>query len=427
MTRPASAPTSATRLLVVAVCFACITFDGYDLIVYGTVMPVLLHGDGWHLTPSAAGLIGSYTFIGMLVGTLTVGTITDLVGRRKILLVCLTWFSAGMGLCALAPNPELFGVLRFLTGIALGGVAPTTIALTLEFAHPRMRSMTNALMFCGYSFGGILAATIAIPVIPALGWQAMFWFGTAPIVLLVPIVYFLLPESPSFLAARAEALGRRREHRGETVLARTRRLLAPARILLTRGQLRTTVLFWFGMAIGMLLVYGLNTWLAQIMKASGYSLGSALVFLLALNVGAIVGTPIAGALADRIGDRTVTAGMFLMAAVCIYLLSLGLPTGVRLALVAIAGAGSIGTTIQVSSFIGKHYPTESRATGLGWALSFGRLGAILGPAYGGLVLASGWGLSANFYAFAIPALVGAVAMWAVPRSKAQVRQSVPAH
>ena len=133
-----------------------------------------------------------------------------------------------------------------------------------------------------------------------------------------------------------------------------------------------------------------------------------------LNLGAIVGTPLLGALADRIGSKVVTTSMFATAAVCIFLLSYELPSALLYVLVAIAGACTIGTTILVNAYTATFYPAHMRATGLGWALGIGRLGAILGPVYGGFVLSAGWGLDANFYAFAVPALLGAIFMIAVP-------------
>jgi MFS transporter, AAHS family, benzoate transport protein len=136
--------------------------------------------------------------------------------------------------------------------------------------------------------------------------------------------------------------------------------------------------------------------------------------MLAMNLGAIIGTPLLGALADRIGSKPVTATMFLTAAICIFLLSFALPIALLYLLVAVAGACTIGTTILVNAYTASFYPTQIRATGLGWTLGVGRLSTILGPIYGSFVLASGWGLDANFYAFAVPALLGVPCMLLMP-------------
>lgn len=337
------------------------------------------------------------------------------------MLGCIAWFSVAMALAAAAPTVELFAAARFVAGLGLGGVVPTAIALTIEYAHPRHRSTTNAVMFSGYSVGGIAASLVAIMVIPSLGWRTMFWIGAVLGALLLPVAWRLLPESANYLLARGRhAEARELADRFGLVLeepaapagrgggaARVTRLFAPSLVL-------GTVLFWLGTGVGLLLVYGLNTWLAQIMREAGYPLGSALAFLLVLNLGAIVGTPLLGALADRIGSKPVTVTMFLVAALCIYLLSIPLPAPLLFVLVGVAGACTIGTTILVNAYTAGFYPADMRATGLGWALGVGRLGAILGPLYGGFVLASGWGVAANFYAFAVPALLGAVAMLFVP-------------
>jgi AAHS family benzoate transporter-like MFS transporter len=417
----AAPPASRSRLVVVALCSAAIIIDGYDLIVYGTVVPTLADGSAeWTLGAAEIGRIGSYALIGMLIGAMLIGTITDLVGRRRVMLGCIAWFSIAMALAAAAPTVELFGFARFGAGIGLGGVVPTAIALTMEYAHPRHRSTTNAFMFSGYSIGGILASLTAIAVIPALGWRAMFWIGAILGGLLLPVAWRMLPESANYLLLRgrdaeaAELAARYGVTLEETPARAKQGPAAAIKSLFERRFLAGTLLFWLGTGVGLLLVYGLNTWLAQIMRQAGYPLGSALAFLLVLNLGAIVGTPLLGMAADRMGSKPVTVGMFAVAALSIFLLSMRLPSVLLFALVAIAGACTIGTTILVNAYTANFYPAHMRATGLGWALGVGRLGAICGPIYGGAILASGWGIEANFYAFAIPAVVGALAMSVIP-------------
>jgi MFS transporter, AAHS family, benzoate transport protein len=268
-------PKTTSRFLVVALCSATIIIDGYDLIVYGTVVPTLLGGGAeWTLTKPQAGAIGAYALAGMLIGAIAVGTITDIFGRRRIMIGCITWFTTAMGLAALAPTPELFGLARFAAGLGLGGVVPTAIALTIEYAHPRHRSETNALMFCGYSIGGIFVSLTAIGVVPTLGWRAMFWIGAAMGLVLLPLVIRLLPESASYLVVHgrrdeAQELARRFDlvlTEPEPVAAKKRSAWSGLSSLFTPNLLAGTVLLWIGTAIGLLLVYGLNTWLVQIMR-----------------------------------------------------------------------------------------------------------------------------------------------------------------
>lgn len=419
-TTTGSPPGSGTRsrAWVIALCWTAIVIDGYDLIVYGTVLPALVSGE-WALTAGRAGWIGSLALIGMLVGALLAGVVTDRIGRRRLMIVCIAWFSVAMALCALAPSPEVFGALRFLAGIGLGGVVPTAIALTVEYAPAGRRNAANALMFSGYSVGGVLAALAGIALLEQVGWRVLFWIGAGIGAVLVVVVVAALPESLAYLAAtgrreEAAALAARYGMPVPEVVAAGGRS-GGVRSLLGPAHLRGTLLFWLGTGFGLLLVYGLNTWLAQIMRQAGYPLGGALAFLLALNLGAILGAPLLGSVADRIGPRPVVTGMFLTAAASILLLMIRFPTPVLLALIAVAGACTIGTTIIVNSYTATFYPEHLRATGLGWALGVGRIGAIAGPLYGGVVMATGAGFAANFLAFAVPAALGAVVMLLVPR------------
>jgi AAHS family benzoate transporter-like MFS transporter len=420
--RPAS---RTAGLWVVAICMVTIVFDGYDLIVYGAVVPSLLQDPEWQVSPSQAGAIGSYALMGMVVGTLAVGALTDILGRRKIMLASIIWFSVAMGATALAPNPEVFGLMRFVTGLGLGGVVPTAIALTVEYAPAHRRNFNNALMFSGFSIGGVMAAVLAINLLPSHGFETMFWIGVAPLFVVVPLAYRFLPESVSFLVAR----GRHEEARElaakygvpmeaavsdagrEGVAARPTGAIA---VLFSRNKLVATILFGVASFFGLLLVYGLNTWLPQIMREAGYPLGSALRFLLVLNLGAVVGTLLVSILADRFGSKPVTTVAFGAAALSIYSLSFQPAAGALYLLIAIAGFGTIGTQILVNGYVATYYPADSRATALGWSLGVGRIGAILGPTFGGWMLASSLGLEWNFYGFAIPAVLGALVIGAIP-------------
>ena len=290
----------------------------------------------------------------------------------------------------------------------------------MEYAPRGRRQLYNALMFAGYSVGGVLAAVLALVLVADQGWRVMFWIGVAPLVLVLPLAAAFLPESAAYLAGR----GRRAE--AEELAARYGATLDPApatdaptgpRVLFGPAYRTATLLFGAASFCGLPLVYGLNTWLPQIMREAGYPLGSALQFLLVLNVGAIVGAVGASALADRFGPKPVTAAAFLAATGCLLLLSQRLDTAVLLLAVAVAGLGSVGTQILLNGYVAVQYPAATRATALGWALGVGRAGAILGPLFGGWVLASGYGFEWNFYGFAVPAPAGALLIALVPRTR----------
>ncbi len=394
------------RFLVLGLCFATIVFDGYDLIVYGSVVPELLEYEPWGLTSRRVGAIGSLALAGMLVGALAVGRLTDLIGRRKVLLACLVWFSVAMGLCAVAPSAGVFAACRFLAGLGLGGVMPTTVALTVEWAPKDRQHLFNALMFSGYSVGGVLAALLAIWLLPDYGFRTLFALGALPLVTVVPVAFRYLPESRAF-QPRAE----------KSVLASGAGFLRRAlpATLFTPQRLVASVLFPLASFCGLLLVYGLNTWLPKIMQKAGYPLTSGLAFLVMLNVGAVIGALTGSAVADRLGAKHVTAAGFLVAAGSVLVMSRGLSVGALYVVVAAAGLGSVGTQILLNGYVASYYGPENRASALGWTLGIGRLGAILGPTVGGFLLDSSLGVDWNFYAFAVASVVGAaVVLWVPP-------------
>ncbi|MEV0336591.1 aromatic acid/H+ symport family MFS transporter [Nocardia sp. NPDC050717] len=423
------APRRRSGLVVVMLCFLTIVADGYDLIVYGATVPSLLAEPGWDMTAGTAGLIGSWTLVGLMVGFLLAGPLADRIGRRKVMMVGVVWFSVGCAVCAVAASPEFLGAARFFTGIGLGGVVPSAVALTMEFAPRNRRQIYNGMMLTGYSFGGIIAALVAIALLPDHSWRMLYAVG-ALCVIVVPAMYFWLPESVNSLVARgkdAEAADVARAYGLDIDVIRAEQRLqlqtsAAAeknggwRMLLTRRYLPSLLLFVVVCVCAQLITYGLNTWLPVLMREAGYPLGSSLQFLLVLQVGAIVGMIGGSMLADRYGSRRILVLFFLIGAVSLLALSRKLDTAVLMVAVAGAGLGSIGSSSLAYGYVAAKYPAPCRGSAVGASMGLGRVGSILGPSIGGWVVGSSLGNQWNFYAFAIPAVIAAIIVVLMPAS-----------
>ncbi|MCA3778159.1 MAG: aromatic acid/H+ symport family MFS transporter [Burkholderia sp.] len=427
---------------IVAICLAMILAEGYDVSIYGTVLPMLTHGTDWSLSQFQLGAIASCSLAGMMIGAMGAGTLSDIIGRRRMLLGSVTLFSAMMAAAALAPTPMWFVVARVVGGLGLGGVVPTAAALTIEYSPPGRRSFNYALIYTGYSLGGILVALLAMNWLQLYGWRLLFGLGAAPL-LIVLLAARHVPESLDFLLARdqvgdaqvlAAALGihhpsldvpevRRDDELTQHLRATVSRERAtPVRSLFEASALRATLAFWVAMFMGLLLLYGLSTWLPQLMRKSGFALGSSLGLLVMLNATAALGSLAGGAVADRLGSRPVVSVLYLLAAASLCMLPFAHGMVQTYVLVGIAGVGTIGNTMLLGAFITRYYVPHNRATGIGWALGIGRFGAIAGPLIGGWLAQSGAPLPWNFYAFAGAGLTAAVAVLAVPKTNSSIKR-----
>ncbi len=423
---------AATRWVVV-LCWVAVALDGFDLVVLGAVTPALLEYQEWGLTAPQIGVITSYGLVGMMIGALGIGTLADVIGRKACILISVVSFSIFTAALAFAPSPEIFGLFRFLAGLGLGGLIPTAATMVSEFARMRRGSSSITFMMTGYHVVGVLTALLAIPILPSLGWRAMFVLGAIPAIALVPLMLKNLPESTSFLVAR----GRRAE--AEKLASQYGISLEPEEVrevqteeraseggrfgalktLFSGGYLLATLAFWVASFMGLLLVYGLNQWLPTIMRDAGYALGAALAFLLVLNVGAVIGLLIAGPVADRYGSKVACTGWFALAAVFLFLLSVQMPLPLTYIAVFVTGVFVFSAQVLLYAYVSKHYPTSGRGTALGWAAGIGRIGAICGPIFGGMLLGAGLAVPWGFYAFAAVGLLGSIFISVVPRSPAE--------
>lgn len=385
-------------VLAVLVCWLLVVFDGYDLIVYGTVQGSLISDTGWGLTKATAGTIGSMAFVGMMIGAVFAGRMADTWGRRRTIIGCAIVFPVFTIFCAFAPNAPVFGGLRLLAGVGLGGLVPSANALVAELVPEKWRSTIATLMMSGVPIGGSIAALVGIPLIPAFGWPVMFLVAVVALVVVIPLGILYLPETLA-----PEAGGRTGGARDAVGFGS----------LLRAPYLGISLLFAIGTLVTLFAWYGLGTWLPNLMQLAGYNLGSALTFALALNLGAVAGSVLTAWAGTRFGPIPTAIAAAAVAAIGLLVLVTGPPVAVVYFMLVLAGVGTHGTQCLIIAAVASHYPAHLRGTALGWALGVGRIGAVAAPQAGGLLLAAGLGVNSNFLAFAGAAAAAAVLIAAV--------------
>ncbi|WP_425386901.1 MFS transporter [Corynebacterium lubricantis] len=409
-----------------AIIFTAMVFDGYDIVIYGAILPSLLSDPSQigHLSPTVAGSLGSYTMIGIFIGALGAGAIGDRIGRRKMMIVALVWFSLGMALGAMATSIAFFGATRLFTGLALGVITAGGGAVIAEFAPAHRRNFFNAIAYTGVPVGGVVASFFALWFEGAIGWRGLFLIGATPLLFLVPLAFFFLPESPRWLMsvgkiARAEAICKKYDlptqqfirvesAEDKPVGVETKKQKVGMAAIFSKKFVVATLLIGFMSFIAIMATYGLNTWLPQIMQINGMSAEASLYSLVALNGGAAIGTLGAAKIADKIGPKPVIIATFTIAAVCLFALPYLTSAAMIYAAIAITGVGVMGTQILIYGLTANHFPTRARQAGMSWAAGFGRLGGILGPLLGGIIISLGLGTSDAFLVFAVTAVLGGI-------------------
>lgn len=400
-------------------CFIIIIIDGYDIAVAGIAIPSIMEEMG--VSASTAGFMASSALFGMMVGAIFLGAISDKIGRRLTIAICVFLFSVFTALAGMTNDPISFSIMRFIAGLGIGGVMPNVVAQMTEYAPKKIRNFMTALMFSGYAIGGIFAALLGKQFIVEFGWQVVFFAAGIP-VLLIPFIMKSMPESLAYLS----------KNKKDLELKQTIRLIEPniqidddvallnitdpthagssVSYLFANGRGFSTIMFWVAFFTGLFMVYSLSTWLTKLMAMSGYTLGSALSFVIALNIGGIIGAIGGGWLADRIHIKWVLVFMYSLGSLFLYLMTLPMPIHILYITIAVVGACSTGAQIVAYSYCGQFYPSEIRSTGIGLASGIGRLGAIGAPLLIGMIMALNLPIEQNFMVIAAAGLIGAIAL-----------------
>ncbi|WP_087972204.1 MFS transporter [Oceanobacillus rekensis] len=396
--------------------FLIIMFDGYDVVVYGAIIPSLTAE--WGISGLTAGAIGSYTVLGTAVGGFLFGMLADKVGRKKIIVFTVILFSVFSTLSGFATGPIMFTIFRVLAGLGLGGVMPNVIALATEYAPKHIRTTLVSFIFCGYSIGAILASLTSRSLLPEVGWEPVLWLGGIPL-LFIPFIIKDIPESVDFLLRKGkDAEARAVLSKIDSTLTGDFKLVTPALKkegiaifkLFEDKRAFSTLMFWLSCFSAFVLIYSMNTWLPSLMMEAGYDLSSSLMFTAVMQVGAILGTVIFGPLVDRLGFKKVLVPLFFGGAISLSFIGLTTSMFIAFVLIAIIGAASVGVQNLFNAVVSQYYPAEMRATAIGSTMAVGRIGGIVAPTFIGVLLSMGLQPQFNFTAIASAAVLGAFAL-----------------
>src|ERR1700676_1715470 len=418
-------PVGGFQLKLLLTCAAVLFLDGFDTQAIGYVAPAL--AKEWGLTKGALGPVFSAGLFGLMIGALLFGPLADRVGRKKIIILSTLAFGIGALVTALVQDLNTLLAIRFLTGLGLGGAMPNAIAMTSEFNPRRRRATMVMIMFCGFSVGAALGGLLAAALIPQFGWRSVFVVGGAAPLLLVPILALRLPESVRFLALTGRANARVARLLGlinpKAAFAPTTQFVVhepglagiPVLHLFKDGRTLPTLLLWVVFFMSLLDLYFLSNWLPTVLNDLGASVSSAAAIGSMLQVGGVVGTFALGSIIDRFSFRALALVYFIAVFAVGAIGQLGHSAVFVTMAIFAAGFCIAGAEIAANALAAGFYPTSIRATGVGWALGIGRVGSIIGPLVGGVLLAQKWIPAAVFLAAAAAALCAALAAFCLSR------------
>ncbi len=404
-------------LMVSVLTTLALVFDGFDIQAIAFAAPKLM--SEWGIDRAALAPILAAGLLGMFVGALVLGMVGDRYGRRRALLASIALMAVSSLLAATADGPASLATWRFLTGLGLGGALPNAAALMVEFAPLAIRTVVVAITVVGVPIGGMLGAAIAARLVPAFGWPSIFLLGGVLPGLLLLAMAWWLPESPQYLArrpTRARELARSLnrvlgETRYDGSECFTNRDVAAGGekagplALFGAPHRRETLVIWLIFFTNVFTVYCFFSWTPTVLSAVGLPLATALRGLLLFNLGGVAGALLGAWWMGRAGSRPVL--LTLAAAAALSTLALGWVQATPqdnlalMALLLVAGAGVSGVQVQMYTVAASAYPTQLRATGVGWALGTARLGGVLSAFAGSVVQTLGTGLRPFFTGIAL--------------------------
>lgn len=411
------------RALIVGILFAVI--DGFDSLIIGFLVPAI--GNDWGVKPASLTSVIVAGTVGTIVGTMLIAPIADRVGRRPVILAGATFFAVFTLLAALATTAGQLTLLRFLAGIGLGAVPATLISYISEYAPRRLRATLVTIAGSGLAAGGFIGGFVAAFFIPRFGWESVLLVGGVLPFLPIALGLRWMPETPqmSVIRRKPETAARVLTQIDSTFTVADTPLGAPdeksargvpVKSLLSEKRAPMTVLLWVLYLALYLTSFFIFAWLPSVLATAGIASTAALMATSVTTLGGMIGGIALGAWIDRSASRfrvlaiTYTIGACAVAATA---MTIGNSVVAMFLTLFMVGFGTIGSGICVNAVTVSLYPAQLRSTGLGWAQGFGRIGSVLGPMIGGLLLGAHLSAQTIFQLSVIPVLVCAAAIGAV--------------
>lgn len=377
-----------TYLTTILICFLMNMLDGMDVMVVSYAAPNI--AKDWSILPKALGIVFSAGLLGMSIGAMFLAPRADKIGRKSMIMICNLLMGISVFGTAYASNIEWLTFFRILSGLGIGGMLASTATLTAENAPKATKDFWVSFVMAGYPIGAVLSGIVAAAVIPLFGWPSIFKIAGITSFITLPIVYFILKESNEFLI------------KTETKYKPT------VNSLLNSSHKKGTIGLWIAIFMAFATLYFLTTWIPNLASATGLSVELAIYAGTVFNLGAFCGIISQGYLSNKFGLNKTIFGFLIFTAIAMLIFGYFNGSIMVLVLFGLIGFGIQGGFVGMYSLAAKMYPTEIRATGVGWAVGAGRVGAVFGPLIGGFLIAAGFSMASNFMFFAIPTVISGI-------------------
>lgn len=409
---------------VFLLCGLVLVLDGFAAQSIGFLARAM--ADSLHVPVKSFGPVFAAALVGLMLSSIAAGPIADRVGRKWPIIFSTLTFATFTLAAPCATSLRQLVVLRFLTGLGLGGAIPNVIALTSEYAPKRLRHTLITMISCGMPLGALLGGLLSFVMLPRWGWPSVFYAGGILPLLLALLLIVGLPESILFLSVRGRAsekifailhkidpgMNRVPSQINLTASPSSRRNRVPALALFSQRRALGTILLWIPFFMNLLVLYFIVSWLPALLRQVSNPLSSGILAVSLFSLGGILGSLLQGNLMTRWGDVRILSLEFLLAGALMGSLAYAVTLLAIMTATFLLGCFVQGAQAGLNALSARYYPTSMRATGVGWALGVGRLGSIVGPVLGGLLLSRAWSPRQILLFGAVPALFSAAAILA---------------